>query len=88
MEGVKRRGKKKIVWNRGALMRAKKWIILLFYLYLFFSFSYLCYNQWMNGYIIISIIWGMCALSLGYKVIRFLREKKKDGWNRSYVVLD
>lgn len=69
-------------------MRVKKWMILLFYVYLIFSFSYLFYTQWMNGAIIMSVIWGLSALAAGYQVIRFLKEKKKDGWNKSYVVLD
>lgn len=68
-------------------MRSKKWAILIFYLYLFFSSGYLSYSTYTTGNKL-WIIWTISALALGYQVIRFLIDKKNDGWNSSYVVAD
>ncbi len=68
-------------------MRSKKWTILIFYLYLFFSSGYLSYSTYTTGNKL-WIIWTISALALGYQVIRFLIDKKNDGWNSSYVVAD
>jgi len=46
--------------------------------------SYSAYGREDN----IWIIWLIASLSVGYQIIRFLIDKKKDGWNSSYVVAD
>ncbi|WHY55742.1 hypothetical protein [Peribacillus simplex] len=70
-------------------MRLKKWMILVGYICLFFSFGYSCYsilvdesgsNFW--------VMWGIASLVIGYQIINFLVEKRNDKWNSSYVVAD
>lgn len=68
-------------------MRSKKWMILIFYLYLFLSLGYMSYSAY-GREDNIWIIWLIASLSVGYQIIRFLIDKKKDGWNSSYVVAD
>lgn len=68
-------------------MRPKKWLVLIFYIYLFFAIGYLSYSAYDRGDNF-WILWGIITLGLGYQVIRFLIDKKKDGWNNSYVVAD
>lgn len=34
------------------------------------------------------MIWALSTLASGYQIVRFLIDKKKDGWNSSYVVAD
>lgn len=68
-------------------MRSKKWMVLIFYLYLFLSLGYISYSTYGRGDNF-WIIWLIATLSSGYQVIRFLIDKKKDGWNHSYVVAD
>ncbi|MFY0521056.1 hypothetical protein ACOMCU_25005 [Lysinibacillus sp. UGB7] len=68
-------------------MRSKKWMVLIFYTYLFLSLVYLSYTAYGRGDNF-WIVWGVVSLILGYQAIRFLIDKKKDGWNSSYVVAD
>ncbi|WP_427109227.1 hypothetical protein [Lysinibacillus xylanilyticus] len=68
-------------------MRSKKWMILIFYTYLFLSAGYLSYSAYDRGDNF-WIIWGGLSIGFVYQVIRFLIDKKKDGWNTSYVVAD
>ncbi|MEX3623763.1 hypothetical protein [Viridibacillus arvi] len=68
-------------------MRSKKWLILIFYLYLLLSFGYTSYSAYGRGDNF-WVIWGLVTLVILYQVIRFLIDKKKDGWNSSYVVAD
>lgn len=67
-------------------MRAKKWVVLIFYIYLFLSFGYSSYSTYLTGGV--WFIWGIITLGLGYQIVRFLLDKKKDGWSTSYVVAD
>ena len=60
---------------------------LNFYLYLFLSLGYMSYSAY-GREDNIWIIWLIASLSVGYQIIRFLIDKKKDGWNSSYVVAD
>lgn len=68
-------------------MRSKKWMVLIFYTYLFLSVGYLTYSAYSRGDKL-WIVWGISSIGLGYQVVRFLIDKKKDGWNTSYVVAD
>ncbi|MFJ7982112.1 hypothetical protein ACIQ1D_17695 [Lysinibacillus xylanilyticus] len=68
-------------------MRSKKWMVLIFYTYLFLSVGYLTYSAYSRGDDF-WIVWGILSIGLGYQVVRFLIDKKKDGWNTSYVVAD
>ena len=68
-------------------MRAKKWMVLIFHLYLFLSFGYLSYSDYDRGDSF-WVIWGIVTLSIGYQIIRFLIDKKNDRWSTTYVVAD
>lgn len=68
-------------------MRLKKWMILVGYMYLFFSFGYSCYLNFINDGNL-WFLWGIASLVIGYQVINFLVKKKNDKWNSSYVVAD
>ena len=67
-------------------MRAKKWIVLIFYIYLFLAFGYVSYSTYLTGGT--WVIWGIVTISLGYQIVRFLTDKKKDKWSTSYIVAD
>ncbi|QKY70668.1 hypothetical protein [Lentibacillus sp. CBA3610] len=69
-------------------MRLKKWVILLFYVYLFGAFAYLSYLEFMDDRGIMWILLAVAAIGLGYQIIDFLIRKKGDRWNSSYVVAD
>lgn len=68
-------------------MRSKKWMVLIFHLYLFFSFGYLSYSDYTRGDNF-WVIWVIVTLSIGYQIIRFLIDKKNDRWSTTYVVAD
>lgn len=68
-------------------MRLKKWMILVGYMCLFFSFGYSCYSTFINDGNL-WFLWGIASLVIGYQVINFLVKKKNDKWNDSYVVAD
>lgn len=68
-------------------MRLKKWMILVGYMCLFFSFGYSCYSTFINDGKL-WFLWGIASLVIGYQVINFLVKKKNDKWNDSYVVAD
>lgn len=56
-------------------MRFKKWMILVGYMYLFFSFGYSCYLNFINDGNL-WFLWGIASLVIGYQVINFLIKKK------------
>ena len=68
-------------------MRSKKWMVFIFYLYLFLSMGYLSYRAYNIGDNF-WVIWGIVTFSLGYQIIRFLIDKKNDRWSTTYVVAD
>ena len=56
-------------------------------MYLFLSFCYVSFSSYNRGDSF-WVIWAVSTLGLGYQIVRFLIDKKKDGWNSSYVVAD
>lgn len=68
-------------------MRAKKWMILLFYLLLLFEFIYMGYSKLMNNNNS-WVFWGLLSIAAIYQIIRFLIKKKDESWNSGYVIAD
>lgn len=68
-------------------MRARKWIILIGYLYFLLSFGYLSYSEFVrNGHF--NYLFGVATLLFAYQIFIFLKKAKREGWNSRDVIAD
>lgn len=66
-------------------MLAKKWMVFLFYLFLFCSFAYTAYqNREASNYTM--ILFGAMALLMAVQLVKIVGNKEK--WNKKYIVAD
>ncbi|GEM_PF-3248272 len=68
-------------------MRVKKWLLLVFYVYLFGMGIYLGYSSFERGNIS-WVLWLVVVIGMSYQIYRFLANKKKGAPSNGYVIAD
>lgn len=68
-------------------MRVKKWLLLLFYVYLFGIGIFLGYSNFEKGNIS-WVIWSIFVIGMGYQIYRFLTNRKKGASEHGVVIAD
>jgi len=54
---------------------------------MFLGFGRMSYTYLVDGRMY-GFMWALCSILFGYQIVIFLRKRKNDSWNTSYVVAD
>lgn len=68
-------------------MRVSKWVILLFYLFLFTSFGYLSYSEFLTGGNF-GFLLGICSFLVLLELYSLVGKKRKEGMKKKLVIAD